>query len=237
MTRIAICDDEKDFLDAAERMLNQYMEEKKNAFEVDVFSFTSDLADTIEDGMIYDIYLLDIYMPCMTGMTLATDLRSNGVKSPIIFLTSSPDHALEAFGVDATHYLLKPYSQEEFYVAMDKAMQNIVSHKDDRIVLKVDNEYRSIRASHIIRCEAEDKYQRIYLEKGESLLIRMSGTDLYKQLSEFDFFYRCGRAHIANLIHISRIKPDGVVFRNGVQLRLPRAVLAGLRTAFLDYYN
>jgi DNA-binding LytR/AlgR family response regulator len=237
MIKIAICDDEKEFRDAAERMLNQYMEDKAVPFQVDVFNVPSELVDMTEKGTIYDIYLLDIYMPGISGMSIATELRSRGVKSPVIFLTSSTDHALEAFGVDATHYLLKPYTKDSFYVGMDKAMQSITSHKDDSIVLKVDNEYRSIPVSKIIYCEAEDKYQRLYLDKEERLLIRISGTELYKQLSEFECFYRCGRAHIINLNHISRVTQSGAEFKNGMKLSLPHTVLAGLKKAFFDYFN
>ena len=237
MLKIAICDDEKEFRDAAERMLNQYMEDKAVPFQADVFNVPSALVDMTEKGTIYDIYLLDIYMPGVTGMSIATELRSRNVKSPVIFLTSSTDHALEAFGVDATHYLLKPYTKDSFYVGMDKAMQSITSHKGDSIVLKVDNEYRSIPVSQIIYCEAEDKYQRLYLENGEKMLIRISGTELYKLLSEIDSFYRCGRAHIINLDHISRVTQTGAVFKNSMQLSLPHTVLAGLRSAFFDYFN
>ena len=235
--KIAICDDEKMFCDSAERMLKLYMEDKAMPFQADVFNVPSELLDMTEKGTIYDIYLLDIYMPGITGMSIATELRSRSVKSPVIFLTSSTDHALEAFGVDATHYLLKPYTKDNFYMGMEKAMQSITSHKDDSIVLKVDNEYRSISISKILYCEAEDKYQRLYLENGERLLVRITGTELYKQLSEFECFYRCGRAHIINLNHISRVTPDGAVFKNDMQLNLPHTVLAGLRSAFFDYFN
>jgi DNA-binding LytR/AlgR family response regulator len=176
-------------------------------------------------------------MPGITGMSIATELRSRGVKSPIIFLTSSGDHALEAFGVDATHYLLKPYSKDNFFIGMDKAMQSISSPKDAVIVLKVDNECRSISVTKIIYCEAEDKYQRFYMENGAKFLVRISGVELYKQLSEFDSFCRCGRAHIINLDHVSRVTSDGVVFSNGAQLRLPHTVLNGTRKAFFDYFN
>ena len=138
--KIAICDDEKKFCDSAEGMLKLYMEEKAMPFQADVFNVPSELVDMTEKGTIYDIYLLDIYMPGVTGMSIATELRSRGVKSPIIFLTSSTDHALEAFGVDATHYLLKPYTKDSFYVGMDKAMQSIASHKNDSVILKVDND-------------------------------------------------------------------------------------------------
>ena len=235
--KIAICDDEKEFCDSAERMLKLYMEDKGLPFQADVFNVPSELVDMTEKGTIYDIYLLDIYMPGITGMSIATELRSRSVKSPVIFLTSSTDHALEAFGVDATHYLLKPYTINNFYMGMEKAMQSITSHKDDSIVLKVDNEYRSISISKILYCEAEDKYQRLYLANGERLLVRITGTELYKQLSEFDCFYRCGRAHIVNLNHISKVSQNGAVFKDGVQLSLPRTVLAGLRKAFFDYFD
>ena len=237
MIRIAICDDEKEFRDAAERMLKLYMEEKAVPYQADVFNVPSELVDMTEKGTIYDIYLLDIYMPGVSGMSIATELRNRDIKSPIIFLTSSTDHALEAFGVDATHYLLKPYTKDSFYVGMDKAMQSITSHKDDSIVLKVDNDYRSILVSKLIYCEAEDKYQRLYLASGERLLVRISGMELYKLLSEFDSFYHCGRAHIINLNHISRVTQSGAEFKNGMQLSLPHTVLAGLRSAFFDYFN
>lgn len=237
LLKIAICDDEKMFCDSAEGMLKLYMEEKAMPFQADVFNIPSELLDMTEKGTIYDIYLLDIYMPGVTGMSIATELRSRGVKSPIIFLTSSTDHALEAFGVDATHYLLKPYTKDSFYVGMDKAMQSIASHKNDSVILKVDNDYRSIPVSKLIYCEAEDKYQRLYLENGEKLLIRISGTELYKLLSEFDSFYHCGRAHIINLNHISRVTQSGAVFKSGMQLSLPHTVLAGLKKAFFDYFN
>ena len=237
MLKIVICDDEKEFRDSAERMLNQYMEDKGLPFQFDVFNIPSELLDMTEKGTIYDIYLLDIYMPGISGMSIATELRSRDIKSPIIFLTSSTDHALEAFGVNATHYLLKPYTKTNFYVGMDKAMQSITSHRDDSIVLKVDNEYRSISVSNILYCEAEDKYQRLYLKNGERLLVRITGTELYKQLSAFDCFYRCGRAHIVNLNHIRKVGQDGAAFKDGVQLLLPRSVLAGLRKAFFDYFG
>ena len=235
--KIAICDDEKEFCDSAERMLKLYVEDKGVSYQVDTFGVPSDLVDMTETGTIYDIYLLDIYMPGVTGMSIATELRNRDIKSPIIFLTSSTDHALEAFGVDATHYLLKPYTKDSFYVGMDKAMQSIASHKNDSVILKVDNEYRSILVSKLIYCEAEDKYQRLYLASGERLLVRISGMELYKLLSEFDSFYHCGRAHIINLNHISRVTQSGAVFKSGMQLSLPHTVLAGLKKAFFDYFN
>ena len=205
MIKIAICDDEKEYRDIIEKMLNQYIKDSETEAQIDVFNNPLELIDVTENGAVYDIYLLDIYMPGITGMSFATELRSRDIKSSIIFLTSSTDHALEAFGVNATHYLLKPFTVKTFYVGMDKAMQNITTHRNDSIILKVDHEYRNILVSKICYSEAEDKYQSVYLANGEKLLVRITGAELYKQLSEFDCFYHCGRAHILNLNYISKL--------------------------------
>ena len=237
MVKIAICDDEKKYLDTSAAFLLEYAALRNVRFSAEQFDTPSDLLDTLDKGERYDIYLLDVYMPGVTGVSVATELRRRNDESPIIFLTSSRDHAVEAFGVGATHYLLKPYTKENFRAGMDKAMQSMTSHKDDSIVLKVDNEYRSIPISKIYYCEAEDKYQRFYLESGERLLVRISGTELYRQLSEFECFYHCGRAHIINLNRISKVTQNGATFKNGTQLNLPHSVLTGLRSAFFDYFN
>ena len=120
---------------------------------------------------------------------------------------------------------------------MDKAMQNVTTHRNDSIILKVDHEYRNILVSKIYYCEAEDKYQSIYLTSGEKLLVRITGAELYKQLSEFDCFYHCGRAHIVNLNYISKLTQNGVILKNGTSLSLPRAIIPDLRTAFFDYFD
>ena len=236
MIKIAICDDERKFLDAAEEMLKQYLNNNAIPAQTELFCIPMELIDAIEEGTRYDIYLLDIYMPGISGMSIATELRSRDIKSPVIFLTSSTDHALEAFGVDATHYLLKPYTKESFHVAMDKAMRSITSHQADSIVLKVDNEYRNIPVSKICYCKSEDKYQCIYCEH-EKLLVRITAAELYKQLEQFGCFYRCGRGYIINISHLSKVTAGSAVFKDGTQLLLPHSAIAGLRSAFFDYFS
>ena len=237
MIRVAICDDETVFLDKAMEMLEEYEKTREETFEAHAFSVSSELLDRIEAGDIYDIYLLDIYMPGVSGMSLATELRSRDIKCPVIFLTSSTDHALEAFGVDATHYLLKPYTREHFFSAMDKAMQSLWLPQRNSVVLKVDNAYRSFSTGEILFCESEDKYQRIYLENGENLLVRMTTAELFGTLEPFSSFCRCGRAHILNLNQIGKVTPTGAILKNGIRIPLSRSAAAALRTAFFDYFD
>lgn len=237
MYKIAICDDEQAYLDRSRAMLEQYVAENHLDCEWEVFSNASLLLDRVEAGARYDIYLLDIYMPGVSGMSVATELRSRGMQSPVIFLTSSTDHAVEAFGVDATHYLLKPYTEQNFFAAMDKAVRNITEHPQESLVLKVDSEYENIAVSRLLYCAAEDKYQRLCMESGEKLLIRMTGSELFEKLKAFGCFYRCGRAHIVNLAQIKKVTGNSAILRDGTEIPLPRMAVRGLRTAFFDYFK
>ena len=205
MLKIAICDDEKEFCDSAERMLKLYMEEKAVPYQADIFNVPSELVDMTEKGIIYDIYLLDIYMPGITGMSIATELRSRSVKSPVIFLTSSTDHALEAFGVGATHYLLKPYTKDDFFAAMDKAMRSIGQDKPKTVLMKTANGYHNIPVGNIIYCESANHNQTIYFAEGEPASVRISQAELWEKLSPFGQFYLCGKTFIINLEQIEKI--------------------------------
>ena len=237
MFRIAICDDEQLYLDKTRDMLEQYIAAHDIEITVEDFSNSSELLDRIEDGERHDIYLLDIYMPGISGMSVATELRSKGVRSPIIFLTSSTEHAVEAFGVDATHYLLKPYTQQNFFSAMDKAIQNISTHAEDSIVLKIGGEYQNVLVGHILYCEAANNYQRLWMKDGSELLVRMTTSELYDMLEGFGCFQRCGRAYILNLNHVTKVTASSAVLKNGVEVLLPRSAVSGLRSAFFDYFN
>jgi DNA-binding LytR/AlgR family response regulator len=119
MLHIAICDDEQKYLHDVERLIAEYDgEHELGGISAATFSHPFDLSKAVESGKHYDIFLLDIYMPGMTGIALAQELRQREISDPIIFLTTSRDHALEAFGVGATQYLLKPFEKDALFAAL-----------------------------------------------------------------------------------------------------------------------
>ena len=235
--KIAICDDEREYLDEACGLFSQYAKDKNIDASVFPFSSPSDLLDCVESGEFFDIYILDIYMPGVSGMSVATELRAAGVQVPIVFLTSSKEHAIEAFGVNATHYLLKPYTNQSFFVALDKAVANMPLTDRTEIVLKSEGGYRSILLDDIVYCEAADNYQRIYMKSGNDFLVRMTSAELYDKLGGATGFFRCGRRYILSLGHISKIVSGTAVMKNGRSIAVPRSAVAALRTAFFNYFE
>lgn len=75
----------------------------------------------IRDGNKVDIAFLDIEMPGMNGIQLANEIHGYDKNIKIVFVTAYDSYALDAFGVDAVGYLLKPYKKEMMQKIIDKA--------------------------------------------------------------------------------------------------------------------
>lgn len=237
MLRIAVCDDEIIYIDNISDLVKKYSEKK--SVEIDVYQFerSFDLLDRIEEGELYDAFLLDIYMPGISGISVAEELREKHINAPVIFLTSSPDHAIEAFEVSATHYILKPISEEKFFSAMDKAISNVPKKSKDEILLKTERVYRSVFVNDIIYVETDGNYQRVFLSNGEEIRVRMTSAELFNLLCNWDRFYKCGRAYIVNLGKINKLTNKTVVVKGGNELQIPRNVMIDLKEAYFKFFD
>jgi len=67
-----------------------------------------------------DLIFLDIQMPDLSGIQL---FQSLSVKPQVIFTTAYHDYAVEGFELDATDYLVKPFTFERFLKAANKAFK------------------------------------------------------------------------------------------------------------------
>ncbi|MBQ2767044.1 MAG: response regulator, partial [Clostridia bacterium] len=123
MIRIAICDDEKKILDEVEGYIKNYAG-KENIADIEIFRFDSarSLLSALEDGKTFDIFVLDVYIGDEMGTALAGDIRKFGIESPIIFATTSLEHAPQSYETGTLRYLIKPINPGKFYEAMGVAL-------------------------------------------------------------------------------------------------------------------
>lgn len=113
--KIVVCDDSTEDLAEIGELLAKYKESNANAkFEVVQFTDSSALYEKIQKGRLGDIYILDMIMSDKTGIDIGSLIRNTDERSVIIYITSSDDYALEAYGVRAVRYLLKPVREELF---------------------------------------------------------------------------------------------------------------------------
>ena len=236
MIQIAICDDEKEILDEVSGYIKDYAE-KKDDLDIEVFRFDSarTLISTLEDGKSFDIFVLDVYIGEEMGTALARSIRKRGIESPIVFLTTSLEHAPESFETATLRYLIKPLNPVKFYEAMDAALAQAEKAVERLIKLKTENGVERINASLILYSEAHNHYQYIMLNDGRQIKVRMTVAELYGILIKHDGFVRVGSAYIVNLRNIKNVSNTEVRLYNNISIPIPRGKHTEIKKAFWDF--
>lgn len=238
MYQIAICEDEVFELDKVGQILQNYhTSSMKEEFSIRKFTNSEELLlqMTTQDYK-PDIILMDIYLPGRSGIETARKLRDEGNSCKIVFLTSSQEHALEAFGVEATSYLVKPVSERELFPVLDKIIKSLVNEQPRYIFLKTDACVLKVKPNDILYCEAQRKKQCVYLKESESVFLHMTMTKLYELLCVHKEFVKLGVSYIVNMEHIERLGTQMLLLGNGKEIYLPRGSYKELRKKYFDHY-
>ena len=237
MISIAICDDDSKEIERVCGLLTRY----KNCnphYDITVHSFFAplELLSYVEAHGGFNILILDIYMTGMLGIEAAKELRQMGDQGEFIFITSSRDHAVEAFEVEASQYLIKPYAEDAFIAVIDKVMQRIT--KDRRIVvtLKTSEGITRLAIRDVVFTKTgRNNYQTIHTIQGKKIEVRMTATEIFDLLSQNKFFVRCGASINVNLKFIRQISKEAIIFDTGEHLAYPYRAYQDLKEDFLRF--
>lgn len=238
MYQIALCDDETAELDKTEQLLETYVKRHPQAeFLVERFDHADKLLRTMkEQGYLPDLLLMDIYMPEKMGIDAARELRDMGNHSRIVFLTTSKEHALEAFRVDAAQYLVKPISQDMLFPVLDRFFGDSEEERRRYLVLRAEGRICRVAVSDIIYCEAQGKTQSMYLADGTQRLLRMTMAEIYEMLAQYEEFVRVGVTYIINLEFVENLNSQEICVSGGKRVYLPRGAYKTLKEQYFRYY-
>ena len=236
MIRIALCDDEQKILGEETEYIRQYAE-KRSSEELEVFPFdtTQALLGALEDGKSFDVFVLDVYIGEERGTSLAREIRKIGIESPIIFATTSIEHAPESFETGTLRYLIKPIQKSKFFEALDVALAAAEKLGQRLIKLKTENGVESINATHIVYSEAHAHYQYVTLDGEKQLRVRMTVSELYTLLAPNGGFIRVGSAYIINLRNVKNVSTSDVHLYNNITVPIPRGKHSEIKKAFWDF--
>lgn len=235
---IALCDDDARELDIIEDYLTIYQKaEGMEKYRIDRFRSAEELLERITKmGYVPDLLFLDIFMSGKTGIEAAEELRRQKCGTSIVFLTTSKEYALEAYGVDAVQYLVKPLTRDKFFHAMDIVFQKMKGLLENQIVVKVaGGGIRQMKPDDIIYCESQKNYQMLYLD-AEECRVRMTTKELWETLEHFTQFSRCGRSYILNLNHVVSVEKEEIQMDNEGTVYIPRNVSAEFKKIYFSYY-
>tara|TARA_R100000005_G_C5003765_1_gene212427 strand:+ start:11994 stop:12674 length:681 start_codon:yes stop_codon:yes gene_type:complete len=158
-----------------------------------------------------DLIFLDVNMPKLSGINFYKSLNQ---KPMVVFTTAYPEFAVEGFELDATDYLLKPFSFERFVKAVNKVKEKSINQADTDekyILLKADRKVYKVDFSEILFFEALGDYVKAHLQD-KVLIVTTTLKKLMEELPSSAFI----RTHKSFIIAKSKIE-----YLEGNQIQLP----------------
>jgi DNA-binding LytR/AlgR family response regulator len=126
---------------------------------------TAEEAEVLIASVAYDLLFLDIRMPGMGGVALAQRLGRQAAAPAVVFTTAFADHAVEAFDLGATDYLVKPFDADRLRRAVDRAL---VDERDSARSLRDDGEIRPAPGREPV---SRDPAVRIPVHRGDRIIL------------------------------------------------------------------
>lgn len=216
--RVLIVDDEPLARTALERVLR----DRSDVESVDTAVDALQALDLLQKRP-YDVLLLDICLPELSGIELADRLKQRKLPIPsIVFVTAHNQHAVTAFEKHAVDYVLKPFSDDRIHDALDTAarrtqieriarlaellpqLETLVK-KSPRIAIKSRGSIRFIDPSDVVIVEAQGNYVLLQRLSG-SYLLRESISALAQKLTPYGFI-RIHRSILVNTSFVEEIHP------------------------------
>lgn len=235
--RIVICDDNADELMQTEQLLTRYRESNAELkFELEQYTDAAALYHKVQEEEPADIYILDIIMLEKSGIDIGTQIRRVSEESVIIYITSSDDFALEAYGVRAIRYLLKPVSEEQFFEALDYALSLIKAETDRIYPVKTKDGLVAVPYSKIEYIENYSRVLNIWLTDGEnikSIFIRKSFNEEIKEIIEDRRFLLVHKSFLINMEYVRKITQGSILMESGKNIPVSKTRIADVRKEYL----
>ena len=191
-----------------------------------------------------ELVFLDVQMPECNGFEVLEILKADAALPVIVFVTAYDEYALRAFDAGALDYLLKPFDDARFSLAMQRARQKIAaqaavqSREIPRLTVRSAGRVAYVQIPDIDWVEAADYYACLHVGS-KSHLLRQSMGELEKELDP-RIFCRIHRSTIVNLRRVRALKVDDageyeVILEGGQKLRLSRRFRKDLQTRMSEF--
>lgn len=237
-TDIAICDDDfEDMMDTM-MMVKQYANRTGQEIRIHLFRAAQELLQSDKRA---DIYLLDIMMPEMGGIEGGKEIRSRFPDCSIVYLTSSPEYALEAFSVYAEGYLLKPVQEDQLGELLDRILKKRMHvETPEYLAVKIKEGIVRIDLKEIIYVENVSRTMQFHLSDGRvitSLQNRMAFEQQLEPLLSRDDFMRSHKSFVVNMQYIDEFTTGEYLVAAGTQIPISRANYMDAKRKYLRYLS
>ena len=229
MVKLAVCDDSS--LDI--NKLISCLESCRFSEAIQITKFQSgELLVSAHKQNPFQIVLLDVDMPNLNGITVGKMLRKYDEKVLIIFTTSYPQYAIEAYDCEAFHYLLKPISTQKLETVINRAIHKCCLNKK-YIKIKIQNKVIQLPIREILYIEYCRKH---ILYHTENRVIETVGRfcDVLDELIKYGF-YQVHQGYIVNFAKVQDFCGYSVILNNGQSVMISVRKKSAVLLAYANY--
>lgn len=245
MYRIAICDNDAAQLCNIANCVQKYLMDRRDMNGVvETFISSEELAERImEQGVIpYNVFLLDILMPDVNGISLGRCIREKSNDVPIIFITSTKDFAFEAYGVNAIQYLTKPLDENKLSEVMDRVYEEYCNRPKHIVMLKSIDGVIQTAVEDIMYIENKGRIATYSVTTGGgSRIICPHASETFEQsvgeIMDNKDFIQPHKSYFANLKYVKVFRNDSLTMDDDTAIPINQKRLAAVRKSYLLYMS
>lgn len=182
----------------------------------------------------YDLIFMDIYMGGMTGIDTVAAIRALDETVSVAFVTTSTDHALESYRLEALKYIEKPVQER----AVRELLQLARMKKENtpRLRLKINGREHSAAFDRILYVEQKAHTLHVFLTGGEVLQANEKLDSIEAQFAKPPFF-RCHKSYLVNLSYVRLLDTELMMFdmKEGKNVHIRRESVGKAKRAFEAY--
>lgn len=235
MINIAICDDDRNEQVKLEKIVQAF--EKQHTYNIccTVFQNGVDLISEIKTGSRFHIILIDIIMPLVNGIEIAKEIRFFDSLTKIIFISSSPEFAVESYGVEAFYYLVKPPSEEKLTALFEKAISDVFETPDESLLLNTKSGLTKVYLHNIEFVEIIGRQLNYHLKNGQIFEAKGTLGELEKALLSYEQFIKPHRSYIINMDCIDTITSNEIRTQSNKPVPISRKNYLDIKKTYMDY--
>ncbi len=175
MIRAVIIEDERPILELMKIIINK----NKHLDIIGEFTDPNEALESIEQ-LLPDVIFIDVEMPCMNGIELAKEVMRIDENIQIVFVSAYEKYALGAFQVNAVNYILKPITEEELNITVNRLLKNYNARKSLLTSNKKNKIYSLGRFKVYGDLEKEIKWPTIKVQELVAYFIYSEGEEIDK---------------------------------------------------------
>ena len=178
-----------------------------------------------------DLIFIDDNVEMRPSVETARIVRTKDPKAGIVLLSTNPERVFEAFSVKPHRFLIKPFTQEDVFQALDSYRKELLAYRV--IIAKVDESYRVFSTEEVYALVADGRYTKIMI-CDEMVSVQTPFAKIEAQLPE-EYFFKIHRSYVVNMKHIAKFTTEQVEMTNHSVLPLSRRRRLEFHVAYAEF--